>query len=115
MGQRAGELCHRIKIQKFTQTYDENNYSTETWVDHVTVWAKVEFLSVKDTLAAAAVQYATVARCKMRKRSDIESADRLIFDGRIFSIDGPPMPDNENGKNYITLMLSGGVEKFQDS
>ena len=111
MSQRAGELCHRVKIQKFTKTYDDYNYATETWEDHASLWAKVEFLSVKDTIAASAAQQSTVARCKIRKRNDIESTDRLIFEGRVFSIDGPPMPDNENGKIYCTLMLSGGVEK----
>lgn len=115
MSQRAGELCHRIKIQKFTKTYDEYNYPTETWVDYKSLWAKVDFLSVKDTIAAAAAQQSTVARCKLRKRDDIESADRIVFDGRVFSIDGPPMPDNENGKIYMTLMISGGLERYQDS
>jgi hypothetical protein len=36
---------------------------------------------------------------------------RVVYDGKIYSITGEPLPDAENGKIYCTLMLSHGVEK----
>ena len=115
MSQRAGELCHRIKIQKFTKTYDEYNYPTETWVDHASLWAKITHLSGKDMLAAQAAQSETVARLKIRYREDIDTTMRVIHKGRIYAITSPALDDPESGNVYCTFSLSGGVEKFQDS
>lgn len=115
MSQRAGELCHRIKIQKFTKTYDEYNYPTETWVDHASLWAKITPLSTRDLIAAQAAQSETVARLKIRYRKDIDTTMRIIHKGRIYAITSPALDDPESGNVFCTLTLSGGVEKFQDS
>ena len=108
----AGELCHRIRIEKKTQVRDEDgNFLEPTWQTHSALWAKVTWLSVKDTLTAQANNSEVVARCKMRKRNDIDTTMRVVYDSKIYSITGEPMPDAENGKIYMTLMLSSGVEK----
>lgn len=114
MSQRAGELCHRVTIQKHEVVFDEYNYKTEQWIDYLTLWAKVTAQSVRDVIAAQSNQHQTIARCKLRKRKDIDSTMRLVHDGRMYAIDGPPLDDPENGKIYMTLMLSEGVEKFPD-
>ena len=102
----AGELCHRVTIQSKTVTYDENNYETETWGDLQKLWAKVEFLSVKDAINAKASGSQTTARLKLRKRSDITTEMRVLWDGYTFQIVSPPKPDNVNGKIYMTLELA---------
>ncbi|WP_180007716.1 phage head closure protein [Acinetobacter sp. YH16057] len=48
----------------------------------------------------------TTARLKLRKRDDIDSSMRVLFDGQTFQIVSPPKPDNENGRIYMTLELS---------
>lgn len=112
MGQRASELCHRIRIEKETSSRDDNgNILDPVWTIHATIWAKVTWLSVKDMLVAQANNSEIVARCKIRKRSDIDTTMRVVYDGKIYSINGEPLPDAENGKIYCTLMLSHGVEK----
>ena len=115
MSQRAGELCHRIIIEKLSlESRDEDgNFLPSTWVEHKKLWAKVTWSSVKDVLTAKASNSETIARCKLRKRDDIDTARRVIYDGTIYAIDGPPLPDAENGKIYMTLMLSNGVEQFK--
>ena len=108
----AGELCHRIRIEKETSPRDDDgNILDPVWTTHATLWAKVTWLSVKDTLVAQANNSEIVARCKIRKRSDIDKTMRVVYDGKIYSITGEPLPDAENGKIYCTLMLSHGVEK----
>jgi len=102
----AGDLCHRVTIQSKTVTYDENNYETETWAEFKKLWAKVEFLSVKDAINAKASGSLTTARLKLRKRSDITTEMRVLWDGYTFQIVSPPKPDNENGKIYMTLELA---------
>lgn len=106
MSQRAGELCHRVTIQHKTTVYDEYNYETEAWTEYKKLWSKVTFLSVKDGLTAKAAGSETTARLKLRKRDDIDSSMRVLFDGQTFQIVSPPKPDNENGRIYMTLELS---------
>lgn len=106
MAQRAGELCHRVTIQHKTTVYDEYNYETEAWTEFKKLWSKVTFLSVKDGLTAKAAGSETTARLKLRKRKDIDSGMRVLFDGQTFQIVSPPKPDNENGRIYMTLELS---------
>lgn len=106
MAQRAGELCHRVTIQQKTTVYDEYNYETEAWTEYKKLWGKIDFLSVKDSLTAKAAGSETTARLKLRKRKDIDSGMRVLFDGQTFQIVSPPKPDNENGRIYMTLELS---------
>lgn len=106
MAQRAGELCHRVTIQHKTTVYDEYNYETEDWTEYKKLWSKLELLSVKDSLNAKAAGSEITARLKLRKRDDIDSGMRVLFDGQTFQIVSPPKPDNENGRIYMTLELS---------
>lgn len=106
MAQRAGELCHRVTIQYKTTVYDEYNYETEAWVDFKPLWGRITYLSVKDGLTAKAAGSETTARIKLRKRKDINTGMRVLFDGQTFQIVSPPKPDNENGRIYMTLELS---------
>ncbi|MFS1584715.1 phage head closure protein [Acinetobacter radioresistens] len=106
MAQRAGELCHRVTIQHKTTVYDEYNYETEAWVDFKPLWGRITYLSVKDGLTAKAAGSETTARIKLRKRKDIGTGMRVLFDGQTFQIVSPPKPDNENGRIYMTLELS---------
>lgn len=106
MAQRAGELCHRVTIQQKTTTYDDYNYETEAWTEFKRLWGKISFLSVKDSLNAKAAGSETTARLKLRKRDDIHTGMRVLFDGQTFQIVSPPKPDNENGRIYMTLELS---------
>ena len=106
MAQRAGELYHRVTIQHKTTTYDEYNYETEAWTEFKKLWGKIDFLSVKDSINAKAAGSETTARLKLRKRDDIDTGMRVLFDGQTFQIVSPPKPDNENGRIYMTLELS---------
>lgn len=109
---RSGPLRHRITIEKFIpENRDEDgNFLPSAWVEHKKLWAKITWLSVKDVLVAQASSSETIARCQLRKRDDIETTMRVIYDGQTYAIDGPPLPDAENGKTYMTLMVSSGIE-----
>lgn len=106
MAQRASELCHRVTIQHKTTVYDEYNYETEAWVDFKPLWGRITFLSVKDGLTAKVAGSETTARLKLRKRKDIDTGMRVLFDSQTFQIVSPPKLDNENGRIYMTLELS---------
>lgn len=106
MGQNAGELRHRVTIQHFVEQRDEyNNLLDKAWVEYKKLWGKIEFLSVKDTLAAKAASSETTARLKIRKRTDITTEMRVLWKGQVFQIASPPKSDNENGEIYVTFEL----------
>ncbi len=105
----AGELRHRVTVQsKPTEPqYDEHNSEIPSeWTDFKKLWGKIEFLSVKDSINAKAAGSETLARLKLRKRDDINTSMRVLYDGQTFQIVSPPKPDNENGRIYMTLELS---------
>ena len=109
MAQRAGELCHRVTVQYFSNEprYDEHNYEIPAdWIEYKKLWGKLDFLSVKDLINAKAAGSETTARLKLRKRDDIHTGMRVLLDEQTFQIVSPPKPDNENGRIDMTLELS---------
>ncbi|MBC9229191.1 phage head closure protein [bacterium SPL81] len=116
-GINAGELCHRVVIQR-NVSIDRDEFGHEQpadWQVFLTLWAKVSPLSAKDLIAAQAAQSQVIARLKIRYRTDIDSTMRVIFRGEIYSIDSPALNDDETGNIYSTFLLSKGVEKFKEA
>lgn len=108
----AGELRHRITIQTKSIERDENGFESQVWADYKKLFARVTPLSAKDLIAAQAAQAQTVARMKIRYRTDITTEMRVIHRGYIYAIDSPAQADNQSGLEYCTFLLSDGVEKF---
>lgn len=115
-GISAGELCHRVIIQKMASSGrdDDGFENPASWQDFLHLWAKVSPLSAKDLVAAQAAQSQVVARLKLRYRTDIDSSMRVIFRGETYAINSPALNDNETGNIYCTFLLSKGVEKFKE-
>lgn len=116
-GISAGELCHRVVIQR-NLNEDRDEYGHEqpaNWQVFLTLWAKVSPLSAKDLIAAQAAQSQVIARLKIRYRTDIDSDMRVVFRGETYAIDSPALNDDETGNIYSTFLLSKGVEKFKGS
>ncbi len=118
MGQNAGELRHHVIIQHYVAGgRDEDGFEIEgSWQEYKKLWAKVEDYAVRDVLLAKAGQSETRARCRLRWSEgarQIDTTMRVIYEGDIYAIDGPPLRDNIGGKTYCTLMLSKGIEKTQ--
>ncbi|WP_151724407.1 phage head closure protein [Acinetobacter ursingii] len=113
MGQSAGELRHRVVIQKYQQGgRDEDGFEIEDGlVEYAKVWAKVTPLSAKDLISAQADQSEVTARMKIRYRTDIDTEMQVVWKGRVFSIKSQALDDNEDSYTYCTFLLGQGVEK----
>lgn len=110
---RSSELRHRITIQSKNSGRDEDGFPVaEKWTDYKKLFARVTPLSAKDLIAAQAAQAQTVARLKIRYRTDITTEMRVIHRGYIYAIDSPALADNQSSLEYCTFLLSDGVEKF---
>lgn len=83
----AQELNRKITIQESQITQDPNTGEMiVTWVDFVSVFAKIEPLVGREYLAAAAIQAENLCKFTMRYRGDINASMRIVFDGKLFNI-----------------------------
>lgn len=110
----ASELRHRVMIQKKGSERDPDGYPIPVgWDDYKGLWAKVTHLSGKDLIAAQANQSKVVARLKLRYREDIDTTMRVVYKDKIYAIDSQALEDNSSGNEYITFLLSRGIEHAQ--
>lgn len=82
----AGELRHKITIQKLENSQDSFGQPVENWPDVVTVWASVNPIVGKEFFAAETVNSEVTHRIRMRYKSGITPSMRVKFKDRFFSI-----------------------------
>ncbi len=108
----ASELRHRVTIQILGPDRDSDNYPISVeWVEYKKLWAKVTHLSGKDLIAAQANQSKVVARLKIRYREDINTEMSVIYKGKRYAIDSQALEDVGSGNEYITFLLSEGIQR----
>lgn len=90
---RAGELRHRVRIERLKRIPDGGGGWDEDWVTHAEVWAKVETLSGREYWQAQQVQSEATMRLTMRHRADLLPADRIVYDGQTLNIQHIADPD----------------------
>lgn len=83
---KIGDLRHRITLQKYIETTDDEGFSTQQWQDIATVWASVENLFGREYWQAAAIQAENTVKFTIRYRKDISSDMRIIFQGQQYEI-----------------------------
>lgn len=109
----AGNLRDRVQLQR--EDIAQNPTTGEmvpTWITVATIWADMHYQSVRDFVAASAEQSEVRGHATLRFRSDVEAGWRLVYRGKYFRILGV-MPDNESGREHLTLALSEGVRLTQ--
>ncbi|WP_085696277.1 phage head closure protein [Pseudomonas sp. B26(2017)] len=109
---RAGTLRQRIDIQEEQLTQNQQTGEMEkAWV---TVWERVPAsfapLSARDLLAAQAGQSEATARVVIRYRAGVLPTMRIIHRGNVCAIAGQPLPDQDSGLEYLTILVSQGVK-----
>lgn len=114
----AGNLTDRITIQSPNGIgRDEYGMETgETWANVATVWADVDDLSTKDTIADRASQGTLQARAVVRYSSvtkNINTKMRVLFEGKYYRIDGDPKRDTKNRRTYLTINLAEALPEWQ--
>lgn len=74
---RAGELRHRITLQRATEARDSFGQAVKTWSDVATVWASVEPLRGREFLDARQLQREISAHITIRWRDDVDAGMRV--------------------------------------
>jgi len=89
MGLAAGNMDHRITLERFTTTVDAYNEPIKAWGAFAVRWASYEPLSDGERLRSGETSAQTSARFVIRWSSDVASLnpkDRLIFNGVVHDI-----------------------------
>ena len=112
MSLKAGRLRHRVDIQSKVQEQDpQTGEMIDSWV---TTWpqvpAEIAPLSVREYIAAQAIQSNISARIVIRYRDGMLPTMRILHKDRI---DNPAgwLPDPGRGNEYLTAPCSEGVNE----
>jgi SPP1 family predicted phage head-tail adaptor len=84
-----GKMDRKIVIQRATATSDAFNEPINSWATHATVWARYEPVRDVERLQGDEIASAITARFTIHHSSDVsdvDTTDRISFDGRIFDI-----------------------------
>ncbi len=106
---RAGQLRHRITIEKPGQTQDpETGEMIPDWEVVATVWAAKRPSSAREFKQSQAGQSEVTGEFQIRYRPGIDATMRIVHKGQIFNIEGV-LPDDRSGREHLTLPYSEGV------
>jgi len=105
---KAGQLRHRIVIEKQTQTKNAIDEIILTWSTFCTVWAAIEPATGQTYYAANQLEAKVDGRVRIRYRDDIEPTMRIKYGDRILNI-GSIVHPQEN-RRELHLMYSEGLD-----
>lgn len=113
----ASELRHKVKIEvRGEGGRDENGFVLpSSWIPYKTLWAKITPVSARDLALVQSEVTEVTARMKIRYRTDINTAMRVLWKDKIYSIVSEGLDDNEDGYTYTTFNLSYGIEITEES
>jgi len=105
----AGRLRHRVLIQNAVESQDPSSGAPiTTWVDLATVFAEIVPSSVREFVAAQAIDSEVTTRITIRHRAGVTDKSRIIHRGQIYNVHGV-LADPVSGLEYLTLPCSEGV------
>lgn len=114
MALSASKLRHRVTIQRraYTQNPDSGEV-TESWSNFlVNIAAGIEPLSVREFIAARAVQSKVTARITVRYVDGMDATMRILHRGKIYCPEGM-LPDKDSGLETITVPCFENVNDGQ--
>jgi SPP1 family predicted phage head-tail adaptor len=109
-----GKLRHRITIQKpINQQDPTTGQLTTNWVAVASnVAAAIEPVSVREFVAAQAMQSQISARIVIRYRPGLTAQMRILHGAKIYNPQGW-LADPDSGLEYLTAPCSEGVNQGQ--
>lgn len=97
-----GELRDRITFQKERSRDDGYGGRHVVWEDCGSVWAKVEPLRGREYFYAHQIKSEITHRVLIRFRADVMTDMRIIYQGRVFSIDS--VIDVNGAGRYLEIL-----------
>lgn len=109
---RAGALRHVVEIQQRSSTIDSLGDVSDSWTTVVTDRAAIRPLSVREMMAAQAIQSEVTHQITLRYRSEYANPVtvaplRVLFGSRVFDVSGAMNIDERNRE--VRLMAREGI------
>lgn len=95
---RAGQLRHRVELQRRKEGTDDFGEPTDEWETYATVWAAVRPLQGRDRWAAQQVNAEVTHEVEIRHRSDVKAEHRIKHGDRVLRIEAPFDPDERGAR-----------------
>ena len=85
----AGQLDHRVTVQKRKATYGTRGESLEEWTDEQSRWAEVVHLRGRELEQARQIVETATTRITIRKprNYDMTASYRVCFRGEVFNVE----------------------------
>ena len=100
---RAGTLNSRVMVQRRGVAEDEwGQPLPEAWLDFLPLWANIKHLSGSQAIKAGAPTSIVQASIRIRYRTDIDAAMRVVHGTTVYEIKAP-LPD-EVRREYVDLV-----------
>jgi SPP1 family predicted phage head-tail adaptor len=96
-----GKLRHRVTIEQKSAAPDGGGGGAETWSALATVWAALETLEGAEVVRAEQVASETRFRLRIRHRSDVSAAMRVVLGTRVLGIES--VADQDGRGRFLTL------------
>ena len=106
-GLKAGDLKHKIIIERQTKTPDGNGGNVLACVTNKTLRAKIKPLSGKERLFASRLEADITHRVTIRYTTDILASDHINYNGRYFNMRALLNMDEAN--KFIEISADEGV------
>lgn len=103
-----GRLNQRVALQQPATTVDALGQRVETWATVADVWAQAQPLRGREFFAAGQVQSEASVRFRMRYRSGVTSAMRVLWRDVPHAIVAEPI-DVDGGQHTLEIMCSAGI------
>ena len=98
MAGRIGQMNQRVAIKQLAETTDVGPGKTVAWSTLDTVWAQVEPVNADEQIQGQGQASTADYRVRLRYRSDLTPAHRLLWDGKTLQILG--------------VLLEGGAKRY---
>lgn len=91
-----GSMGQRFAVQRLTASDDGYGQAVETWATIATRWGSIESAQQRERVVAEQLRGVATHVITMRGRIDLKTADRLVFNGRVFSVIQAIDPDGQD-------------------
>lgn len=105
-------MDQRITIQQASASLDGLGQRVETWADVATVWAQAQPLRGREFFAAGAINSEAAVKFRLRHRTGITGAMRVLWGGVPHAIVAEPI-DVDGGRHTLELLCSAGIRDGQ--
>jgi SPP1 family predicted phage head-tail adaptor len=109
---KAGNLIHRIQIQRRVKVDNSRGEVVYSWVKHVNLRAEKNPLRGREFFEAAQVQSEITTRWRIHWRRDIDATMRVVeLTGQkmLYDIKAPPI-EVAGQRDWLDLMCSAGPQ-----